>query len=123
MSTTVSNPPALEQRTIWSRAMPLPRAGGKRGVGPAWGELRALRGVVARVVFQDAADGFLIARIAPDGLADDAPPPDRDGLHALAGTMPDLVAGEAIEARGWWKKDRHGWTFRVVDYRTTLPAT
>jgi exodeoxyribonuclease V alpha subunit len=114
----------VEQRQIWTRAMPLPMGRARRGVGPAWGELRGLRGVVTRIVFQDAQDGYVVARVLPDGAVDDGVAPDREGLFALTGTMPDLVAGEAVEARGWWKKDaRHGWSFRVVDYRTTLPAT
>src|SRR2546422_999107 len=125
-----------EQRTIWSRAMPLPRAAGRRGVGPAWGELTLLRGVVDRIVYQDGGDGFTIARAAPDGALPDEqagsglPGPtgpgtlNGDGTATLAGPMPELLAGEAIEARGWWRPDqRHGWSFRVVDYRTTLPAT
>jgi exodeoxyribonuclease V alpha subunit len=116
----------VEQRAIWSRAMPLPRAAGRRGVGPAWGELTLLRGVVERIVYQDGGDGFTIARAVPDGElpAERAEALNGDGTTTLAGPMPEVVAGEAIEARGWWRHDqRHGWSFRVVDYRTTLPAT
>lgn len=117
-------PPSIEQRQIWTRGVPLPRASERRGVGPAWGNLCQLRGVVARIAFQNARHGFVVARILPDGDLGEGVQPDREGLIALTGTMPDLVAGEAVEARGWWRKDpRHGWSFRVVDYRTTLPAT
>ncbi|HEY3108482.1 MAG TPA: ATP-dependent RecD-like DNA helicase [Chloroflexota bacterium] len=119
-----------EQGTIWSRAMPLPRAAGRRGVGPAWGELTLLRGVVDRIVYQGGDDGFTIARAVPDGALPDEPAGagpgtlNGDGTATLAGPMPELLAGEAIEARGWWRHDqRRGWSFRVVDYRTTLPAT
>jgi Holliday junction resolvasome RuvABC DNA-binding subunit len=117
---------APTQGTIWTRAMPLPRAGARRGVGPAWGELRSLRGVVERLVFQDAEDGYVVARVTCDGPAGEPPAEavGADGLVTIAGTMPEAVVGEAVEARGWWRKDRrHGWTFRVAEYRTTLPAT
>ncbi|HEY3082834.1 MAG TPA: ATP-dependent RecD-like DNA helicase [Chloroflexota bacterium] len=106
--------------------MPLPRAGGRRGVGPAWGELRSLRGVVERIVFHDAEDGYVVARLTCDGPAGEPPAEalGADGLVTVAGTMPEAVVGEAVEARGWWRQDRkHGWTFRVAEYRTTLPAT
>jgi exodeoxyribonuclease V alpha subunit len=116
----------VTQPAIWSKAMPLPRASGRRGVGPAWGELRALRGVVERIVYQALDDGYVVGRVTLDGGEDGRPDEaiGADGFVTIAGTMPDLVVGEAIEARGWWRKEaRHGWTFRVVDYRTTLPAT
>jgi exodeoxyribonuclease V alpha subunit len=42
----------------------------------------------------------------------------------LFGTLPDLQPGEAIVAAGFWVNDpKHGWPFRALDYRTTLPAT
>ena len=117
---------APRQGTIWTRAMPLPRASDRRGVGPAWGELRSLRGVVERVVFHDPQDGYVVMRLTCDGPAGEPPVEavGADGLVTIAGTMPEAVVGEAVEARGWWRQDaRHGWTFRVAEYRTTLPAT
>jgi exodeoxyribonuclease V alpha subunit len=42
----------------------------------------------------------------------------------LVGTLPDLNPGEAIVATGWWENSaKHGWQFKAIDFRTTLPAT
>src|SRR5262245_26006085 len=117
---------ASTQGTIWTRAMPLPRAGGRGGGGRAWGELRSVGGVVERRGFHDPEDGYVVARLTCDGPAGEPPAEalDADGLVTVAGTMPEAVVGEAVEARGWWRQDRkHGRTFRVAEYRTTLPAT
>src|SRR3989442_13568103 len=73
------------QGTIWTRAMPLPRAGARRGVGPAWGELRSLRGVVERLVFEDAEDGYVVARVTCDGPAGE--PPAAAGGAGRRGTL------------------------------------
>jgi exodeoxyribonuclease V alpha subunit len=84
--------------------------------------LRELRGVVERITFQNVETGFTVARLAPERAAESVSGDDR--LVAVVGTLPDLQPGEAIVARGWWRNDpKHGWQFRVVEYRTALPAT
>src|SRR5687768_18564655 len=85
--------------------------------------LRELRGVVERITYQNRANGYTVARIAPE--RSDAPLLSGDArLIPLVGTLPDLTPGEAIVARGWWKNDaKHGWQFTVIDYQSTLPAT
>src|SRR6266508_2082762 len=89
---------------------------------PTQAALRDLRGVVERITFQNAETGFTVARLAPERAAESVSGDDR--LVAVVGTLPDLQPGEAIVARGGWRNDpKHGWQFRVVDYRTTLPAT
>ena len=90
---------------------------------------KELRGVVERLTYQNAENGYTVARLAPeraagevDGLAEAARGEDR--LVTLVGTLADLTPGEAIVAHGWWENNpKHGWQFQVLDYRTTLPAT
>ena len=86
---------------------------------------RELRGGVERVTFQNPETGCTVARLAPERRDAEAAATGADNRPvALVGTLPELRSGEAIEARGWWKNDpKHGWQFRAIEYRTTLPAT
>ena len=87
--------------------------------------LRELRGVVERITYQNAENGFTVARLAPErpeAEAEAARGDDR--LVTVVGTLADLTPGEAIVAHGWWRNDpKHGWQFQARDYRTALPAT
>ena len=87
--------------------------------------LRELRGVVERITYQNADNGYTVARLAPErpeGEAEAARGDDR--LVTVVGTLADLTPGEAILAKGWWRNDpKHGWQFHAIGYRTTLPAT
>src|SRR3954453_7821164 len=86
---------------------------------------KELRGVVARLTYQNAENGYTVARLAPErpeGEARAAQGADR--LVTLVGTLGDLTPGEAIGAPGWWENNpTPGWQFQVLDYRTSLPAT
>ena len=87
--------------------------------------LRELRGVVERITYQNPENGYTVARLAPE-REDDTTEAARDDqrLVTIVGTLIDLAPGEAIVLHGWWQNDpKHGWQFKVVDYRTTLPAT
>ncbi|HEY7355952.1 MAG TPA: ATP-dependent RecD-like DNA helicase, partial [Ktedonobacterales bacterium] len=45
-------------------------------------------------------------------------------LVTIVGTLLGVVAGEALELKGFWQHHaQHGWQFSVRDYRSTLPAT
>jgi len=84
---------------------------------------KELRGVVERITYQNAENGFTVARLAPERQQDAADQAD-DRLITLVGSLADLQPGEAIVARGWWKSDpKHGWQFQAIEYRTTLPET
>src|SRR5215212_2270152 len=87
--------------------------------------LRELRGVVERITYQNAENGFTVARLAPERPESEAEAARGDDrLVTLVGTLADLTPGEAIVAHGWWRNDpKHGWQFQALDYRTTLPAT
>ncbi len=86
---------------------------------------RELRGVVERITYQNADNGYTVARLAPERPRDEARAAQGDDrLVTLVGAMADLTPGEAIVASGWWRNDpKHGWQFTVLDYRTALPAT
>jgi exodeoxyribonuclease V alpha subunit len=86
---------------------------------------KELRGVVERLTYQNAENGYTVARLAPERPQDEARAAQADDrLVTVVGTLADLTPGEAIVAHGWWKNDpKHGWQFQVLDYRTSLPAT
>src|SRR5262245_33550475 len=92
---------------------------------PAAVSLRELRGVVERITYQNAENGYTVARLAPERAGPEADAARRDArLVTVVGTLADLTPGEAIIASGWWRNDpKHGWQFMASDYRTTLPAT
>jgi len=85
--------------------------------------LRELRGVVERITYQNAENGFTVARLAPERPEAEAARGE-DRLVTVVGTLADLTPGEAIIASGWWRNDaKHGWQFQAADYRMALPAT
>src|SRR4051812_47005678 len=87
--------------------------------------LRELRGVVERITYQNAENGFTVARLAPERPETEAEAArGEDRLVTVVGTPADLTPGEAIVAHGGWRNDaRPGWQFQAADYRTALPAT
>jgi exodeoxyribonuclease V alpha subunit len=87
--------------------------------------LRELRGVVERITFQNAENGFTVARLAPERPEAEAEAArGEDRLVTVVGTLADLTPGEVSVARGWWRNDaKHGWQFQAVDYRTARPAS
>jgi exodeoxyribonuclease V alpha subunit len=105
-------------QTRTSRRRPAP----ERELTTPWHELR---GVVERIAYHNPENGYMVARLTPEraGLEAEAARGD-DRLVTVVGTLADLIPGEAIVARGWWRNDpKHGWQFMAVDYRSTLPAT
>jgi exodeoxyribonuclease V alpha subunit len=86
---------------------------------------RELRGVVERITYANAENGYTVARLAPERPEGEAAAAHgEDRLVTIVGTLADLTPGEAIVAHGWWKNDhKYGWQFTVADYRTALPAT
>jgi exodeoxyribonuclease V alpha subunit len=105
-------------QTRTSRQQPAP----ERELTTPW---RELRGVVERITYHNPENGYTVARLTPEraGLEAEASRGD-DRVVTVVGTLADLIPGEAIVARGWWRNDpKHGWQFMAVDYRTTLPAT
>jgi exodeoxyribonuclease V alpha subunit len=84
---------------------------------------RELRGVVERITYQNPETGYTVARLAPE-RAEAASGTTDERLVTVVGTLPDLQPGEAIATSGFWVNDpKHGWQFKALDARTTLPAT
>ncbi len=92
---------------------------------PASAPTRELRGVVERLTYQNAENGYTVARLLPERAGPEAEiARDDSRLVTIIGTLIDLSAGEAVVLQGWWVNDaKHGWQFKVKDYRTALPAT
>src|SRR5437868_5522836 len=74
-----------------------------------------LSGMIERVTFHNADNGFAVLRVQATG---------RPGLVTVVGHAPSALAGEYIEARGAWVHDRdHGLQFKADELRTTPPHT
>jgi exodeoxyribonuclease V alpha subunit len=88
-------------------------------------QLRELRGVGERITYQNAENGFTVARLAPERLQSEAEAARGDDrLVTVIGTLADLTPGEAIVAHGWWRNGaKHGWQLQAKEYRTAPPAT
>lgn len=74
-----------------------------------------LSGLIERVTFHSQESGFCVLRVKVKGHRDQ---------QTVIGTIPQVRAGEWIEARGRWTVDRdHGQQFKAEVLRTTAPAT
>jgi exodeoxyribonuclease V alpha subunit len=74
-----------------------------------------LRGVVERVTYANAENGYSVIRLAVKGKQD---------LVTVVGNLADVNAGESLELEGVWTRHRqYGRQFKVLNYRTVLPAT
>jgi len=74
-----------------------------------------LSGLIERVVFHNADNGFTVLRVQADRRRD---------LVTIVGHLPSAVAGEYIEATGAWVQDRdHGLQFKADQLRATPPHT
>ncbi len=97
---------------------------------------RIVAGVIERITFQNEETGYTVARFLPDPLyrssnaAGAGRRPFRGGkkgdehLVTIVGALPGVVAGEAMELKGFWQHHaQHGWQFTVQDYHSILPAS
>jgi exodeoxyribonuclease V alpha subunit len=74
-----------------------------------------LSGVIERVTFHNPDTGFAVLRVL-------ATKPR--GQVTVVGQLPNVVAGEFVEADGEWVRDRdHGMQFKASEMRTTPPHT
>ena len=77
--------------------------------------LAPLEGVVERVTYSNAENGYTIARLQPQG--------DRD-LVTIVGNLPSVNVGETLRLEGrWTTHPRFGRQFQVERYQLLLPAT
>src|ERR1051326_8932364 len=97
---------------------------------------KCLEGVIERITYQDEETGYTVARLLPDRprrAADGGSPGQtsaphvaigEDHLVTVVGSLPGIVAGEALALTGFWQHHtKHGWQFSVLNYRSVLPAT
>jgi exodeoxyribonuclease V alpha subunit len=77
--------------------------------------LELLAGLIERVTFHNAESGFGVLQVKVRGVKD---------LVPVLGTLPEVKAGEWIDAQGRWVIDReYGRQFRAVMLRTAPPNT
>src|SRR5216683_2833855 len=78
-------------------------------------EREPLAGLVERVTFHNADNGFCVLRIKARGHRD---------LVTVLGAAPSIAAGEYIQASGTWENHReHGLQFRATFLRVTAPTS
>ena len=74
-----------------------------------------LSGQIEKITFTNEENGFTIARVKV---------PERHELVTVVGTLMAPMPGEILEMRGEWSDHpRFGRQFKVVEYRTRVPAT
>ncbi len=74
-----------------------------------------LSGLVERVTYHNAENGFCVLRVKARGQRD---------LVPVIGHAATINAGEFISATGWWTTDReHGLQFKATQVTTTQPTT
>ena len=84
-------------------------------MSPAAPDREVLAGLVERVTFHNAENGFCVLRIKARGHRD---------LITIVGHAALISAGEFVQATGVWNNDRtHGLQFKASFLRTTMPTT
>jgi exodeoxyribonuclease V alpha subunit len=74
-----------------------------------------LTGLIERVTFHNAETGFAVMQVKVRGMHD---------LVSVLGTLPEVSAGEWIDAQGQWVIDQqYGRQFRSAQLRTSPPNT
>jgi exodeoxyribonuclease V alpha subunit len=90
-------------------------APGTKQDSPAAPDREVLAGLVERVTFHNAENGFCVLRIKARGHRD---------LITIVGHAASISAGEFVQASGVWNNDRtHGLQFKAGFLRTTMPTT
>lgn len=84
-------------------------------------DLKTISGVIERITYQNAENGYTVARLMPDRPGDRR---QAGGLITIIGTLAGVAVGEALELTGFWQHhSQHGWQFTVNNFRSILPAT
>jgi len=94
-----------------------------------------LRGVLERIIFLNEENHYTIAELRPDhpaaepaerqpkGARDRAPPAG-PGLVTITGPLPGAQCGETLALTGEWvRHPQHGAQFKVVTWKSELPAS
>ena len=74
-----------------------------------------LKGQIERITYSNEENGYTIAKMKAQG---------RSGLVTIVGTLFSVSPGEVLEVSGYWDSHpRYGEQFKVVTFRSLLPAT
>ncbi len=77
--------------------------------------LTNLQGQIERITYTNEENGFTIARVKVYGTRD---------LVTVVGNLIDPVPGESINMKGEWAKHpRYGEQFKIISYKTSVPAS
>ncbi len=79
-----------------------------------------LTGVVERIIFLNEDNHYTIAEFQPD----QADPKSRPEAVTIVGPLPGVECGETLHLTGEWTRHaQHGAQFKVVSFRSELPAS
>ena len=77
--------------------------------------MERIRGVVERITYQNAENGYSVIKCAVKGCSD---------LVTVVGLMPDVHVGSVLVLGGSWRIDaKYGRQFSMETFEETLPAT
>ena len=78
-------------------------------------EVEKVRGVVQRITYQNAENGYSVIKCAVKGYSE---------LVTVVGSMPEVHVGSVLNLAGRWRVDpKYGRQFSMETYEETLPAT
>ncbi len=74
-----------------------------------------LVGALERILYADEETGYCVGEVAPA---------EGGGRVTVSGTLPGVQCGESLEMEGsWYRHAKYGRQFKVLRYRSRLPAT
>ena len=74
-----------------------------------------IHGYIERITFQNADNGYTVARLKESGKKD---------LTTVVGTLTSVQAGESVRCKGFWKNDiNYGFQFIVKEYEVERPSS
>ena len=75
--------------------------------------LETLKGIVRTITFQNPENGFVVAKIEPEG---------KRGIVTVKGTVKLLNEGETVVFKGFWTEDpKYGKQFKFHSYESVQP--
>ncbi len=74
-----------------------------------------LEGTVERITYQNDENGYSVLRFQPTG---------QKGIVTVIGELLSVSVGEGLALKGWWvTHPRYGRQFKIVEYKSLVPAT
>ncbi len=91
-----------------------------RETGGSYGEPATLEGVIERITFHNADNGYTVAKVSPA----DAKGHAKDDVITVLGSFTNPIVGESLRCYGEWvKHPQYGAQFKMERYETLRPAT